>query len=283
MIEGLQNSIQKDMGESFAVCISGKQDGISTFNQAVAKVKKYIAASCLIGENAVINLMQRKDFWEEIIDLSKQYENLAKAIYISDEKNMVQNRKELFDSFLKDDIEYNKKLIYAAILALERQFSLHEAQIGEVFGQEYNYIEKLERIETMRNLKLWVTNYFAYIMEYSSVKLNINETDVIIKAKRYIAGNYDNSDMKLYDVAEYVGLNEKYFTNRFTKESGETFSNYLTGLRLEKAKELLRTTDFKIYEIAKMVGYHSAEHFTRTFKKIVGFSPNQYRKSKEMS
>lgn len=61
-------------------------------------------------------------------------------------------------------------------------------------------------------------------------------------------------------------LNGKYFTNRFTKETGEIFSSYLTGLRMQKAKELLKTTTFRIYEISEMVGYHSVEHFNRTFK-----------------
>ena len=80
-------------------------------------------------------------------------------------------------------------------------------------------------------------------------------------------------------MAEYVGLNEKYFTNRFTKEAGENFSSYLTGLRLQKAKELLKTTSFKIYEIAGMAGYRNVEHFNRTFKKHIGITPAQFRKT----
>lgn len=82
-------------------------------------------------------------------------------------------------------------------------------------------------------------------------------------------------------MAEYVGLNEKYFTNRFTKEAGETFSEYLTGIRVQKAKELLRTTSFKVYEVAEMVGYNNVEHFNRMFKKVTGQSPTKYRKSED--
>ncbi|MGN0335193.1 MAG: helix-turn-helix domain-containing protein [Lachnospiraceae bacterium] len=74
-------------------------------------------------------------------------------------------------------------------------------------------------------------------------------------------------------------LNEKYFTNKFTKEAGETFSDYLTGLRMQKAKELLRTTGFKVYEVAEMSGYKNVSHFNRMFKKVTGISPVQYRKS----
>lgn len=122
-------------------------------------------------------------------------------------------------------------------------------------------------------------NYFAWIMDYSATKLNVVETDVIVKAKRYIADNYEDAELSLKKVADYVGLNEKYFTNRFSKETGETFSSYVTKLRMQKAKELLKTTSFKIYEISEMVGYHNVEHFNRMFKKLNDVSPAQYRKT----
>jgi len=122
-------------------------------------------------------------------------------------------------------------------------------------------------------------NYFAWILDYSASKLNVMETDVIVKAKRYIADNYENAELSLAKVAEYVELNEKYFTSRFTKETGETFSNYVTSLRMQKAKELLKTTTFKVYEIAEMVGYHNVEHFNRVFKKLNDVTPAKYRKT----
>ena len=81
------------------------------------------------------------------------------------------------------------------------------------------------------------------------------------------------------EVADYVELNEKYFTNRFTKETGETFSSYVTALRIQKAKELLKTTSFKVYEISEMVGYRNVEHFNRVFKKLNGVTPAGYRKT----
>ena len=124
-----------------------------------------------------------------------------------------------------------------------------------------------------------MTNYLAWIMDYSAAKLKVTETDVIVKAKRYITEHCVDAELSLAEVAEYVGLNEKYFTNRFTKETGETFSSYVTALRIQKAKELLKTTSFKVYEISEMVGYHNVEHFNRVFKKINGVTPAGYRKT----
>lgn len=93
---------------------------------------------------------------------------------------------------------------------------------------------------------------------------------MITKAKRYLADHYDDAELTLAKVAEHVGLSEKYFTNRFTKETGETFSNYLTQLRIQKARELLRTTTFKSYEIGRNGGLPECGALTRMFKKETG-------------
>ena len=58
-----------------------------------------------------------------------------------------------------------------------------------------------------------------------------------------------------------------------------TFSMYLTRLRIQKAQQLMDTTDLKMYEISEQVGYHNTEHFNRTFKKMLGVSPGDYKRS----
>ena len=84
----------------------------------------------------------------------------------------------------------------------------------------------------------------------------------------------------LKSAADYVGLNEKYFSTKFTKETGMTFSTYLTSVRLEKAKRLMESTDLRMYEISDRVGYHNVEHFNRMFKKAYGTSPGDYKRGR---
>ena len=170
---------------------------------------------------------------------------------------------------------------YGVILAIATRFGTDGITLSEIFSQRYNYKEKVGRLEDVRSMKMWITNYINWVMDYSVGKIDAMETNVITKAKRYLADHYDDAELTLAKVAEHVGLSEKYFTNRFTKETGETFSNYLTQLRIQKARELLRTTTFKSYEIGEMVGYRNAEHFTRMFKKETGCTPAQYRKQGE--
>lgn len=79
------------------------------------------------------------------------------------------------------------------------------------------------------------------------------------------------------DAAEHLFLNPSYFSKVFHEEVGETYSKYLIRLRMNKAKQLLKTSTLKIYEIAEQVGYADFRHFSKTFKELEGLTPGQYR------
>lgn len=279
MSEELQRSASKEFGVDLTICIGQEAFGYEKLMEQVEEVRRKICLRHLQGPNALIDLNRNKEEINQILAYSERYEKLANALAIADEKNMTDEKENLFHAFAEGTMEERKLHGYAVILAVGNRFSGDNVSFSDVFGQSYNYLDKIGRIDDARSLKLWFTNYFAWIMDYSASKLNVAETDVIIKAKRYLADNYEDTGLSLSKVAEYVGLNEKYFTNRFSKETGETFSSYLTGLRMQKAKELLKTTSFRIYEIAEMTGYNNVEHFNRMFKKLNGVSPAQYRKT----
>lgn len=101
---------------------------------------------------------------------------------------------------------------------------------------------------------------------------------LIIKAQQYVDKNYASPDLRIKEVAEEVGLSANYFSTMFSRYSGDTFSNYLIDKRMKKAKQLMISTDMKIYEIAEKVGYENASYFSAAFKKYTGISVSQYRK-----
>jgi two-component system response regulator YesN len=79
-------------------------------------------------------------------------------------------------------------------------------------------------------------------------------------------------------LASLFYLNRSYLSQIFRKRTGMKFVDYLNQLRIEKAKELLTSTDLKMYQIAKRVGYDNPKYFFRIFKKKTGLTPEQYRK-----
>lgn len=279
MTEELQREAAKEFGVELSLCIGQGTSGAAGFTAQAELVEQYGCIRYLKGRHSVTDLNQELPFAEKVLEASKEYQGLADALYIADEKNLLQERERLFGLLSGKEQKEMFLQAYGAVLSIGMRFDADPCGFTEVFGDKYNYMEKIERLGDIRGIKLWLTNYFAWIMDYSAAKLNAVETDVIVKAKRYMADHYEESDLSLLQVAEYVGLNEKYFTNRFTREAGENFSSYLTALRLHKAKELLKTTTFKVYEIAEMAGYRNVEHFNRTFKKHIGITPAQFRKT----
>lgn len=96
-------------------------------------------------------------------------------------------------------------------------------------------------------------------------------------AKQYVQENY-SKQVTLEDAAESIGLSPAYLSTMFKKEMGINFSDFLISRRMEAAKELLKTTDLSIAEVAERAGYTDPRYFSKTFRKVVGLKPSSYRK-----
>lgn len=98
------------------------------------------------------------------------------------------------------------------------------------------------------------------------------------QAMEYIKANYGDPGLSLHAVSKALAISSSYFSALFKAQTGETFVEALTRVRMEHAKELLRTTRLRSYEIAEQVGYSDAHYFGSTFKKYVGMTPKEYVK-----
>lgn len=106
-----------------------------------------------------------------------------------------------------------------------------------------------------------------------------HSASVIRAACAYIDQKYANPDMTLSDVARHVALSNNHFCTVFSQEMGVTFIEYLTSLRMKKAKELMKLTDMRSSEVAAAIGYSDPHYFSYLFKKTVGMNPRDYRNS----
>ena len=98
------------------------------------------------------------------------------------------------------------------------------------------------------------------------------------RARVYLSRRYSDPNLMLQDVAGEVGMSHSHFSTVFSQETGITFTQYLTALRIGKAKELLSATAMRSSEIAFAVGYNDAHYFSYLFKKHTGVTPSEYRK-----
>ena len=102
-----------------------------------------------------------------------------------------------------------------------------------------------------------------------------------IMALEYIKEHYASA-LSLEEIAEHAGISRVYLSQSFKKETGKNISTYITEYRVRMAKNLLLTSNLKIYTISELCGFGSTQYFNKIFKKMTGFSPNQFKNAEPL-
>ncbi|MDR3575961.1 MAG: response regulator [Anaerolineaceae bacterium] len=143
---------------------------------------------------------------------------------------------------------------------------------------EFNSIETiLANIKTTEQLKEQVYKILVSALAFRDNKAASPYAGIIQQAKEYIEHHYTDPNLMLNEAAARVNLSPSYFSVIFSQETGQTFKEYLTEIRIKKAKELLRTTSLKSVEIAYQIGYSDPHYFSFVFKKNTALSPAEFR------
>ena len=100
----------------------------------------------------------------------------------------------------------------------------------------------------------------------------------MVLAQKFIDTNYGQAELSLEEVAAAVGISAGYLSRLLKQETGLSFIEYITRVRITNAVQLMNDPAMKIYEVAEAVGYQSQHYFSRAFKKVFGRPPVEYRK-----
>ena len=132
---------------------------------------------------------------------------------------------------------------------------------------------------SLEEVRLSVERLEGYILQCQSQQNDTPAARCGRMAVEYVSEHYADSDLKLPDVLEHLGVSRSYFSTVFKEKTGQSFVEYLTNLRMEKAKELLRETGLCTYEIAERIGFADPHYFSLTFRRREGMTPKQYREA----
>ncbi len=144
------------------------------------------------------------------------------------------------------------------------------------FRSRQDYLPTIMAIQNYEELRTWFVSKVGEASRNVTSKKEEQSSGVITKAKNYIDSHY-NKDISLDDVSREVEISPYYFSKLFKEETGENFIEYVTGIRIEKAKELLAKTEYSMKEICSEIGYADPNYFSRIFKKNVGVTPTEYK------
>lgn len=133
------------------------------------------------------------------------------------------------------------------------------------------------RIHSTEQMIQYMKDLFTEAMKLRDSLSQDKYSRLLEEAQKYVKQNYSSNEISLNMVASHVGISPSYFSTIFRQETGSTFTEYLTEIRMEKARELLRCTSKKTAEIAYDIGYKDAHYFSYIFKKTQGITPKEYR------
>lgn len=135
----------------------------------------------------------------------------------------------------------------------------------------------LANLKTISQMQDAVRNIFSAVLTFRNNQAQYEKAKLIFQAKDFIDTHFTDPNLLLNEVAATVNLSPSHFSVVFGRETGESFKDYLTRVRIERAKELLRTTSMKCSEIAYQSGYNDPHYFSFVFRKNTGLPPQQFR------
>ncbi len=138
-------------------------------------------------------------------------------------------------------------------------------------------LELVGRNATAADLKGYLSAILLRVIELRDQASSSQYRRLLKQAVAYIGGHFTEESLSLNQVAQEVNISANYLSAVFSQEMGATFTEYVTGKRMELAKELLRTTDKRSGEVAAAVGYRDPHYFSFLFKKTQGCTPRDYR------
>ena len=165
-----------------------------------------------------------------------------------------------------------KDLYYKLFLTLDKARK-QNLQTDDVYAEPI--AEIIDRCFTFSELHQTLRRQTEDFLEHAGNQTHENPTIHMIKS--YIGKHYMDETLSVKDISEHVFLSASYVCTFFKNETGHTLNQYLTEYRMEKAKQLLKDSRYRISDISSRVGYSDGNYFGKSFRKYSGLSPSEYR------
>ncbi len=232
-----------------------------------------------LGKNQILTVDSLQSVENKHYRLAETAEQVLAAIKSGDNAGLGRELDEIFDSMSrsrKEGFRYGRNISQQLILLSTRVLLELNALNGDWEAKETEAWEMVLRQETIQDLKKHVSSYLDEVCSCVREKRSGRTGSVIDRIQRLIHERYAEN-LTIVEIAEGVFLSPTYVSLLFKQETGETLFEYLTKVRIEKAKELLRDPRNKFYEVCHAVGYADPSHFSKLFMIMTGFTPSAYR------
>lgn len=269
---------KKSEGMRFSVGISQVHQGLEElFSARTECISQIFLSEANIDENSDTNLMPNREMYIPYREMETFFQELT----LSDEQGM----RDMLDKVYQIPA-HNAHILYRDyFFSITFLILLRIYQMQNKYGADYEIVNP--RLLDLRYLRKEypVLEKQKKLIEEKALQLyeliskqKVAAPSKTIRAALDFVDLHFNENISLQDVADNINISKNYLCDIFKKELGVTFINYVTNLRIEKAKEYLTNTDMKMYEVSYAVGYNDYAYFSQIFKKHTGTTLSAYRR-----
>ena len=244
------------------------------------QAEKAIELRYLLGGNLLIDTEDMKE--ERSLSLQEPLRRMTDGIRTGNETEMNQALLVIQEEIMNAKVDKSQACVCLQMI-LRHAGSCWEAvspDNEDLFRKRELLMEKITEQKTFKEAFTMVENYVCEVYgSCSSVNSSSGQRQAVL-AVDYIQKHYMEPNLSLNDICSYLNISTSYFSTIFKDMTGGTFLEYLINIRMEKAKELLKNTTLKNYEIAEKVGFSDPHYFGISFKKMTGKTPTEYAREK---
>ena len=276
MLLNVRNELQETFNININFGVGNLYEKVADINLSFSEAKNtLIALNEVNTDNSIIwykNVKKESSAYYYPMELELQLINMAKSGNKNDidrvldiiySKNFIQNS-------LTNYMEYNLFFDMRGTIIKTSGGVSEKLDLKEVINSNYSTMNVTEIFDTMKNA------YYSICNEVSNKKRSHNN-QLLEKLTDYIQSNYFSSEVSACNIASQFNISECYFSQFFKEQIGETFSDYLEKIRINRACELLTEKKMSVEDTSRLVGYNSAYTFRRAFKRVTGVLPTEYR------
>ncbi|MDU2065730.1 MAG: response regulator [Sporomusaceae bacterium] len=275
----IRDSIATDLNLSVTI-------GIGNYYKEICEIhKSYVEAVAAkrqrfyFGDNQIIHIKDIPHLTEGPLQYPFQYERVLLEQIRCGDRTKAQEALGLLlnEIFSKHaSIEIVKACVLELIIVTSRAAVEGGASLEKLTLLNFNYLDQLQECTNKQQVEEWLHDLLDKLVDNMLDNRASMNVRVIHKACEYIVRNY-HKNISLEEVAQTVHLSPFYFSRLFKQERGYNFVDFLTKVRIDKAKKMLQNSDYTAVRIATEVGYKDASYFSRVFRQAVEMTPNQYR------
>lgn len=274
--------VKRILGISISIGIGNICNKAIDLGISIESAKSALDYQVILGKNKAIYIGDVEPDLSINIQLNeKDADNLLTAVKMGSDNAIETSINTIMSNFDDLNVSLNQYQIYMAeiitiILKMIRNYNI---DMVLVFGKDIDCYSYVNQLDSLYDVKNWLIEICIKLSSLIKSKRVYSSKMLAENAKQYIYLHYNEFDLSVESLCTYLHVSPAYFSTIFKKETGMSFTTYLTNIRLEEAVKLLNTTDDKTYMIASKVGYSEPNYFSYVFKKQFGVSPSKYRKN----